>query len=674
MPRSLDTRDFSFVRQRDNTAEAARISNFLSGNHRVGAVRVNPFTGSTDRLISINAPTTFAAVAGKPSDAALIETALQHVQNASSALGFEANQPAEFIPDPVVKETSYGDRIVNLQQTYRGIPVFQMARTIAFRPDGSVQSTTGSSVGISPDMSTRPLVSAEDAVKAAAAHLAEPEDDVDAWTKERIRRAGMDISTYQPEILGRVALPSQPTVVSRGPFAFDIPVHLVMFYQGATTRLGWHMMLTMPERDAQYAVIVEADEKTEKKEAPKILYCKQTSHDVMRVRGDVWAHNPGIDPQRQTVDFPRGIAEYPIDAGGLTIPDPQFPRSWVDDGDSATRGNCTIAVSGYTTNSVSGTVGAGGLLFNVGPDQGDDQKVVNIFYFCNLMHDFYYMLGFDERYNFQKINYTGVGAGGDSVVARAHPGPVQGTANMSTLPDGTSPEMNMGLVRGINRHTAFDSDVVFHEFTHGVTNRMVGAVHDARSLEEPQSQGMGEGWSDYFALTFQNCLGLIKDPGFAERNVIGDWVADQPPGIRMHPYDDNYPGTFGMIAAPPYSTDEHAIGEIWCATLMKINRDFGQVLGGSRDARISGHRIGWQMVVDALLLTQSSPSMLDARDAILQALDRLSATPRVPPAAAGALRRKAWSAFARFGMGPNARSVGATLEGIVEDTSVPPEV
>jgi extracellular elastinolytic metalloproteinase len=144
------------------------------------------------------------------------------------------------------------------------------------------------------------------------------------------------------------------------------------------------------------------------------------------------------------------------------------------------------------------------LTFDPNQPQGDDQKVLNIFYFCNFMHDFFFMLGFDEASgNFQKINFSGKGTGGDPVLARAHAGPVFGTANMLTLADGKQGLMNMGLVSAVNRHTAFDSDVVFHEFTHGVSNRLVGGQLNAQALQQPQSRLMGEGWSDYFALTIQ---------------------------------------------------------------------------------------------------------------------------------------------------------------------------
>ncbi|MBD2385520.1 M36 family metallopeptidase [Cylindrospermum sp. FACHB-282] len=142
-------------------------------------------------------------------------------------------------------------------------------------------------------------------------------------------------------------------------------------------------------------------------------------------------------------------------------------------------------------------------MFNPDDPDGDEQKILNIFYFCNYMHDFFYLLGFNEAVgNFQKINFTGEGTAGDPVDARAFLGTVRGTANMLTLADGRKAIMNMGLVAPSSRHTAFDADVVFHEFAHGVTNRLVGGrMNSPQGLQQPQSRGMGEGWSDYFALT-----------------------------------------------------------------------------------------------------------------------------------------------------------------------------
>jgi extracellular elastinolytic metalloproteinase len=382
-------------------------------------------------------------------------------------------------------------------------------------------------------------------------------------------------------------------------------------------------------------------------------------------------HNPGKNPQRTLIDFPLGLPHYPIDSGALTLP-AGFPHDWVESGNSKTLGNCTIAVTGNTTVSVDGTNSNGVLTFDPGDPlaQGDIQKVINIFYFCNYMHDFFYMLGFDEQHgNFQKVNFTGQGTSDDPVLARAHPGPVHGTANMLTRADGVRAEMNMGLISGINRHTAFDSDVVFHEFTHGVTNRLVGGRLDALGLREGQSRGMGEGWSDYFALTIQSCLAVIQDPAAVEKVVTGDWVTKRQPGIRLAPYDDNYPATFGHLGTSPYD-EEHNVGEIWCAALMKMNRNFAAALGD----KVKGHRIGWQIVVDGLKLTPANPSFLDARDAIIRALADLRNAGSLSDADHVTLLRAAWEAFARFGMGPNASSTGATLEGVVEDTNPPANI
>jgi len=42
------------------------------------------------------------------------------------------------------------------------------------------------------------------------------------------------------------------------------------------------------------------------------------------------------------------------------------------------------------------------------------------------------------------------------------------------------------------------NDVVIHEFTHGITNRLTGGG-TARCLQTTEAGGMGEGWSDAVA-------------------------------------------------------------------------------------------------------------------------------------------------------------------------------
>jgi extracellular elastinolytic metalloproteinase len=226
--------------------------------------------------------------------------------------------------------------------------------------------------------------------------------------------------------------------------------------------------------------------------------------------------------------------------------------------------------------------------------------------------------------------------------------------------------MNMGLVTQSKRHTAFDADVVFHEYCHGLTTRLIGGTRQGHSLEAPQSHGMGEGWSDFFALTIQNYHRARS--GQPERVVIGDWALNSPNGLRSKPYDDHYPHTYGNVATlsrDPATNlpEEHDVGEIWCAVRMMMARRIRTALGSDVD----GYRLAWQMVVDGLKLTPANPTFLQARDGILLALDHMLGQQRISRVTHDSVRGAALAAFGKFGMGPGATSENAGVDGIVED-------
>jgi extracellular elastinolytic metalloproteinase len=74
-------------------------------------------------------------------------------------------------------------------------------------------------------------------------------------------------------------------------------------------------------------------------------------------------------------------------------------------------------------------------------------------------------------------------------------------------------------------------------------------------------------------------------------------------------------------------------------------------------------------------LTPPNPTFIDARDAILRALDDLASTHRIPPATHTLARKAAWQAFAQFGMGVNATSSDAdNVDDIVADSELPPGI
>ena len=648
MVHEIDTRNFSYnradeTRVNELSSFASSVSEQLPGDHRVSVSFLNSLTGTPNVLKSSNAPSTSGS---------LIDQALQHVQQTSRALGFAPSEPVEFVPDPTVEQTSAGSYAVHLQQDYRGIPVFQMARTVRFSPNREITEVAGNNAEISAGINIAPQIDVVQAVMAAAQYVATSDDSeqvTDGWGQP-LPPVSIDVSSYEPRVLVSFPMPSRPTVLDKGPFEDLIPAHLVIFYQNPDASLGWHTVIAMPEYQGQYEVIVSAD-----RQEPEILYCQNTLHTALG-KGKVYVENPRQTP-KQEISFPRDLADYP-----LPIPDPLpdgFPSEWCTD-DSCI-GSSTIATLGNSPITFKGKLENNLVVFD--PENEDHQKILNIFYFCNYMHDFFHMLGFDEKAgNFQQKNLSGDGLPGDPVLARAHSGRVFGTANMLTPIDGQSPIMNMGLVEA-ERHTAFDADVVFHEFVHGVSNRLVGGRMNSSALEQPQSRGMGEGWSDYFALTIQNYGKAI------EKVVTGDWVVNNPQGIRMHPYDSNYPGNFGSLGKEEYK-EEHNVGEIWCATLMQMNRNIGAELGSPE----KGHQIGWRSVVDGLKLTSANPSFLDARDAILRAVDDLLTAGKLNQPDYAKVRKAVWSAFSKFGMGPNADCLGASLQGIVPDFNLPSNV
>ncbi len=634
MSRGIDRRDFSVnkvtsARESALNSLASEVSDRLPGAHRVRITSFDATTGNPAGVTSESAP----AETGN-----YVQRALDHVRNIGRVLGLTAAQPAEFVPDPHIQNASSGAVAVHLQQHYKGIPIFQAAETVRFAPDGTLKETAGSSVAVAREVDVAPTLSAQEAVLKAAQHVAVPHEDEYAATDqfgEPLTLTSVDVTGFEPKAIATFPdKAEQPTVLEAGPFGDKIKASLIWFPLGDDLRLAWEVIVVMPNYEGQYRTMVDA-------ETGEVVYCRQLLQSVA-ARGNVFLIDGGS--ARQVVNFPRPLANY-----GPPIPSdlpPGFPDDWVEA--ERTVGNSVNAHLGSSGPTIQGRLQNGVLTFDPPEPLGDDQKVLNIFYYNCYMHDYFYLLSFGEADgNFQHNNFGRGGVSTDRVDARAHSGPVFGTANMGAPIDGSSPVMNMGLVASTNRHTAFDSSVVFHEFMHGVTNRLVGGPMNVRALEAPQSAGMGEGWGDYIACTINNST------------VVGAWVVNRTGGIRGFPYDSNFPDNFGDLGTGRY-TEEHNIGEIWCATLMEMNRKIGA-------------KVGVQLVVDALKLSPANPSFLDMRDAILAALDSKLAAGQLSSSEHAAARSGIWAAFAKFGMGPGARSNGATLSGIVTDFSTPPE-
>jgi extracellular elastinolytic metalloproteinase len=603
--------------------DVAAVSDVLPGAHALEVTRFDDTIGVPRVIASSGAP---------PQDGDFVARAVDHVRRLAPALTRGPAQAQEFQADDRVQRTPTGAAVVHLQQQLAGIPIFQATETVRFNPDGSLRDTAGSSVPVAAPRGAAPAVDAEAAVRAAAAYVAEPADDeapgVDDFG-EPFAPARVDVAGFDPEVVApEDATPRHAATFRGAPFEDEITAALTWFPLGDDVRLAWEVVLNFPGYVARWRTLVDAAD-------AEILYCRQLVRSA-RATGNVYRRD-GSQAREQTA-FPVDPASYGI-TGGPPVP-PHWPDDWV--AADAAEGNCARAHLGEAGPTFTGTTDADGtVVLDPRNPVGDDQKVLNIFYYNCVMHDYCYLLGFQELGgNFQADNHGRGGLAGDPVDARAHSGAVRGTANMATREDGRPPVMNMGLVTSTDRHTAFDSSVVFHEFMHGVTNRLVGGPDDDASLEAPQSRGMGEGWSDWIACTINDAV------------VVGDWVVDDPAGIRRAPYDDQFPFTFGDMMGPEYA-DEHNVGEVWCAILTALNRALGVALSRS-------------LVFDALHLSAASPSFLDMRDDLLAAAQMRDDAGQLERPLAG-VQGDMWTVFAHYGIGPAARCQGAQLLGIVAD-------
>ncbi len=344
----------------------------------------------------------------------------------------------------------------------------------------------------------------------------------------------------------------------------------------------------------------------------------------------------------------------------------------------------------FATDSGTGARAYGGVnleflaAYNQGmqPVISADAATTNLYYWVNTLHDIHYEYGFDEAAgNFQENNYGNGGMGGDSVQADAQYGARFGYFNnafFATPPDGETPQMamlewNLGYPY---RDGDYENTIVTHEFGHGVSNRLTGGPSNADALNDIQSGGMGEGWSDWWSLM----VNQVASDRANDAYPLGNWVLYDDflmtPGIRRYPY------SFDMMIDPltlgyyNLSQEVHNAGEIWTSTLWDMNWLLinGQGPGSGQtpfpghgfDSDIyhgtGGNNIALQLVMDALKLQPTNPSFLEARDAILLA-DQLDYN--------GANQLAIWTAFARRGMGFSAVDGGSRSHFVVEAFDLP---
>ncbi|HET7625968.1 MAG TPA: M36 family metallopeptidase [Verrucomicrobiae bacterium] len=323
------------------------------------------------------------------------------------------------------------------------------------------------------------------------------------------------------------------------------------------------------------------------------------------------------------------------------------------------------------------------------PTSYQSASTVQLFYDANLYHDRLYEFGFDEQSgNYQVTNFARGGFERDPVQCLVQAGADVGQTDNSEFlpaPDGLTAYCAMFVFTGPvpQRDGSLDQEVVFHELTHGVSTRLVGG---GVGIFQVQSAGMGEGWSDFVALS------LLSEPnddvdavypmgGYVTFDLFGfDFSENYYYGIRRYPYTTDMsknPLTFkdidpgqadphqgvpvnALIAGNP-ADEVHNEGEVWCVTLWDMRANLVNAWGWEK-----GNQLALQLVIDGMKLAPPNPTFLEARDAIIKAdeTDNL-----------GENFAQIWLAFAKRGMGFSATSpTSDTTSGLQEAYDLPPGV
>ena len=204
-------------------------------------------------------------------------------------------------------------------------------------------------------------------------------------------------------------------------------------------------------------------------------------------------------------------------------------------------------------------------------------------------------------------------------------------------------QLNNGVSGRFNRvrerSSSFDNGIIVHEYGHGITLRLAGGAATSGCLNNDEE--MGEGWSDFFALVLTQQPEDDRD----KARPIGTYVLGQSlesRGIRRYPYSYDMTINPQVQSHIRFSVRPHDVGEIWASALWDMYWLFIEEYGydGTWNDPLAGNVSALQIIIDGVKIQECDPSLIEARNAILEA-DQLIND--------GANQCLIWEAFARRG-------------------------
>ncbi|MEA2462940.1 MAG: extracellular elastinolytic metalloproteinase [Acidobacteriota bacterium] len=203
-----------------------------------------------------------------------------------------------------------------------------------------------------------------------------------------------------------------------------------------------------------------------------------------------------------------------------------------------------------------------------------------------------------------------------------------GFSNGATLKAsaGTSSTIRATNPAPLQRDGDLDSDIVYHEYGHGLTWRMITL------MDGPVAGAIGEGMGDVLSILLNG------------DDKVGEYSSSSPLGIRSAPYT-NFPRTYASVTG----SEVHFDGELYAAIGWRL-RELYLANGFTTDQLLRD-------IVQGMNFTPARPFYEHMRDGILAASTRDCLV---------------WTAFAQYGVGQGAKAVvSGTTVTVTESFTIP---
>ncbi len=401
-----------------------------------------------------------------------IDLTLRYLEQNKQELGLSNDDFADWVVNDQYKSEHNGVTHLYLIQRHSGIKIYNAMITSNITNDGKVLHLANRFVNDKSNKinTTSPSLTSLDAVKKVAEHI-----QVNLPSE-------LTIKDYHNE---------QKVTYDNDQIALE-PITTELVYQlmeDGSLKLAWNVYFYHLNGQNAWSIRVDATNGAILEQKDQVIKCNfsHPEHDdcskynnmhrpaigqnyknnkASTVKAEVTAQNFGTAnaaPNTYTVVPPP--FESPIhgafDMVTTTGDAVASPQGWHSNGTSSwtfTRGNNVHAYQDRNgTNLTSNDEPDGGATlefdfpFNQAdePDTYTDAATVNLFFWCNYVHDVFYKYGFNEASgNFQSNNFGNGGFAGDHVIAEAQDdalGASRNNANFSTPNDGSNGRMQMFL-------------------------------------------------------------------------------------------------------------------------------------------------------------------------------------------------------------------------------------